>query len=139
MCSMNDDEFLAAFVNCTLPFEQWNHIAHVGVAFQYASRHDPNTAIDKMRAGVQAYNAANNVPEAIDQGYHESVAQAFMRLIVAANRQTGPHSSADEFCQRHPDLLDKRALLHFYSSERIMSWEAKVKFVEPNLRSLPAI
>ena len=136
---MNDAKFLAAFESCTLPFDHWNHRAHVRVAYQYASRHDLDTAIDKMRTGVQAYNAANNVPEANDQGYHETVTQAFMRLIVAANQQTGPHHSADEFCQRHPDLLDKRALLQFYSSKRIMSWEAKAEFVEPDLCSLPEI
>ncbi len=34
---MTDDEFLAAFEDCTLPFEQWHHRAHVRVAFLYAS------------------------------------------------------------------------------------------------------
>jgi hypothetical protein len=30
---MTDDEFLAAFEDCTLPFEQWHHRAHVRIAF----------------------------------------------------------------------------------------------------------
>lgn len=28
---MNDDEFLATFEDCTLPFEQWTHRAHVRI------------------------------------------------------------------------------------------------------------
>ena len=137
--AMTDNEFLAAFENCSLPFEQWNHRAHVRVAYQYAARHDVDVATQKMRSGVQAYNAANNIDDAIDQGYHETITQAFMRLLVFANRQTGPHSSAEEFCQQHPDLLDKRALLQFYSRERIMTWEAKARFVEPDLCPLPIV
>ena len=136
---MTDDQLLAAFENCTLPFGHWNHRAHVRIAYQYASRYDLDAAVDKMRCGVQAYNAVNKVPEAIDQGYHETVTQAFMRLIAAANRQTGPHQSADKFCRRHPGLLDKRAVLQFYSRERIMTWEAKSTFVEPDLCPLPIV
>ena len=117
--AMTDSEFLTAFENFTLPFEQWNHRAHVRVAYQYASRHDVDIATKTMRSGVQAYNVANNVPEVIDQGYHETITQAFMRLIVAANRQTGPHKTADVFCERHSELLDKRVLLQFYSRERM--------------------
>lgn len=135
---MTDEEFLAALENCSLPFNQWTHRAHVRVAYVYASQLSLNDAIDKMRAGVKAYNAANEVPEAIDRGYHETITEAFMRLIFAANRQTGPHQSAEEFCDQHPELLDKRVILRFYSRERIMSWEAKRDFIEPDLQPLPA-
>lgn len=134
---MTDAEFLTAFESCSLPFKQWNHRAHVRVAYLYASRLSLNDAIGKMRSGVKTYNAVNDVPEAIDRGYHETITQAFMRLIFAANQRTGPHQSADEFCDQHPELLDKRALLRFYSRERIMSWEAKGEFIEPDLCSLP--
>ena len=136
---MTGAEFLAAFENCTLPFDEWNHRAHVRIAYLYACRHDVVTATKKMRSGVQRYNAANKVPDAIDRGYHETITQAFMCLIVSANRQTGPHQSADEFCERHPELLDKRALLKFYSRDRIMTWEAKTCYVEPDLCPLPVV
>ena len=36
---MSDDEFLAQFENCTLPFDQWTHRAHVRVAYLYLRRH----------------------------------------------------------------------------------------------------
>ena len=32
---MTDGEFLSCFENCSLPFDQWNHRAHVKVAFLY--------------------------------------------------------------------------------------------------------
>lgn len=133
---MNDDEFLAAFEDCSLPFEQWTHRAHVRVAYLYSSRHDLESAIDRMRAGIKAYNKATDTPEAIDRGYHETITQAFMRLVFTANLQSGPHESSDAFCEAHPELLAKQALLTFYSRDRIMSWEAKQAFMEPDLMPL---
>ncbi len=136
---MNDHEFLAAFEDCMLPFEQWTHRAHIRVAYLYASESDLATAIDRMRAGIKAYNKATDTPEAVDRGYHETVTQAFMRLVFIANLTTGPHGSSDEFCECHPELLSKYALREFYSSERITTWEAKCEFVEPDLRPLPDV
>ena len=134
---MNDDELLAAFENCTLPIEQWTHRAHVRVAYLYASRHDLEPAIDRMRLNIKAYNKATDTPESIDRGYHETITQAFMRLVFTANLTTGPHGSSNEFCERHPEFFSKYALKKFYSTERIMTWEAKREFVEPDLCPLP--
>ena len=134
---MTDIEFLAAFEDCSLPFEQWTHRAHVRVAYLYASTHDLDSAIDRIRVGIKAYNKATETPEAIDRGYHETITQAFMRLVFAANEQTGPHGSSDDFCDSHPELLSKQALLSYYSRDRIMTMLAKSEFVEPDLCSLP--
>lgn len=134
---MTDQELLAALEDCTLPQEQWDHQGHVRVAWMYVTQHDLETAVAKMRGSLQAYNALANVPEAIDRGYHETITLAFMRVIAAADRETGPHATAADFCQQHPELLDKKALLRFYSRDRIMSWEAKREFIEPDLEPLP--
>ena len=132
-----DDELLAAFEDGTLPREQWNHRAHVCVAYLIACQHELPEAIDRMRAGLQAYNAAQGVPETLERGYHETVTVAFMHLIHAAVRYCGMAPSSDEFCERHPELLDKFCLRYFYSSDRILTREAKVHFVEPDLAPLP--
>lgn len=134
---MTDDELLAAFENCTLPFEQWNHRAHVRVAYRYAAQHDFQSALDCVRTGIKAYNKATSTPEALDRGYHETMTRAFMCLIFAANQQTGSHASSDEFCAAHPELLSKSVLREYYSHERIMTWDAKREFVEPGFRPLP--
>lgn len=135
---MTDDEFLTAFENCTLPIEQWTHDAHVQVAFLYASRLDLKSATDRMRASVKAYNKATRTPEAIDRGYHETITQAFMRLVFTAIQKTGPHGTSHEFCRTHPELLNKYVLGNHYSRERLMTWEAKAQFVEPDRIALPA-
>lgn len=110
---MNDADLLTAFEDCSLPIEQWTHRAHIRVAYLFASTHDFVSAVDRMREKIKAYNKAIDTPEAIDRGYHETITQAFMRLVFAANLQTGPHGSSDDFCDSHPELLTKQAVLSY--------------------------
>ena len=136
---MNDDEFLAAFENCTLPPDLWTHRAHVRVAYLYASRNSLYDATDRIRTSIRAYAKARNTPEAIDSGYHETVTAAFMVLVFAANLQTGPYETSQHFCEAHPELLNSHALRKFYSRNHIKTWEAKADFIDPDLCSLPDI
>lgn len=138
-CEMNDNEFLTAFENCTLPAERWTHGAHVRVAYMYASRNSLRGATDKMRSSIKAYAKARNTPDTIDQGYHETITAAFMRLVFAANLQTGPYQSPQDFCKAHPQLLDNSVLRCYYSRDHMMTWEAKAKLIAPDLRPLPIV
>ncbi len=130
---MNDADLLTAFEDCSLPIEQWTHRAHVRVAYLFASTQDFASAVDRMREKIKAYNKATDTPEAIDRGYHDTITQAFMRLVLAANLQTGPHESSEKFCDSHPELLSKQTLLIYYSRERLMTLDAKKQFIEPDL------
>jgi hypothetical protein len=60
-------------------------------------------------------------------------------LVFAAQQRTGPHETAEHFCEAHPELLSKYVLQTFYSRERLMTMEAKADFVEPELRPLPDV
>jgi hypothetical protein len=133
---IDDGGLMAAFEKGLLQPEWWNHRAHVRVAFAYARQCDLNAALAQMRAGLLALNAAHAVPDSADRGYHETITVAFMRLIHAACRNQTFASSA-EFCDRHPELMKKDALFHYYSRERLTSPEAKAAFVEPDLAPLP--
>lgn len=134
---MTDDEFLSAFEQGTLPAEAWTHAAHVRAGFLICREASWDIALQTIRQRIQHLNAVTNTPEAIDRGYHETITQAFLRLIFAANLRTGPYTSSAHFCEMHPELMDKKVLRQFYSREQIMTWEVKRAFVEPDLRPLP--
>jgi hypothetical protein len=139
---MNDAEFLQAFESLTLPFEQWTHRAHVKTAFLYLRQHPFDEAVAKMRAGVKAFNALNNVPDGPTSGYNETTTVAFMHLIaatMAAYNGTFPAPDADVFCDTHSQLMTRHALRLFYSPQRRMHPDAKQTFVEPDLAPLPRI
>jgi hypothetical protein len=133
---MNDISLLAAFEDGALPSEDWNHRAHVRVAFLYLSRLGLTEAIDRMRSGIQAHNAAHGVEDSLHAGYHETTTQAFMQLIHLAIHKRGPFRDSQHFCEQHPELLDRRVLLEYYTRERIMSLEAKERFLAPDLAPL---
>lgn len=133
----SDPVLLAAFEDGSLPVEQWTHRSHVRVACLYAMRDAFDAATDRMRRGLQSYNAATDTPETVDRGYHETITQAFMRLICAAVEHDGPYISSNAFCEAHPELLTPSALHPYYTQKLLRTLEAKSTFVAPDRQPLP--
>ncbi len=139
---MDDRSFLKSFEDLTLPFKQWTHRAHVKMSYLYLSSQPFDVALDRIRSGIKAYNAHNNVPESPTSGYNETTTVAFAHLIAAVMRaydKTHPVKSADEFCDMHPQVMSKHVLRFFYSPQRRMHPLAKTQFIEPDLAPPPRI
>ena len=132
---MNDDEFLAAFEARTI--EEFHHRDHIKVAYLYLRQHPLDEAIVKVRAGLQAFAVAWGAPvDDLERGYHETMTQAWVRLVHVTLRDCGAAESADAFCDQHPQLMQKTHLQLFYSQNYLMTWKAKREFVEPDLAPL---
>jgi hypothetical protein len=132
-----DETFLRAFESCTLPFGEWRHRAHLKVAYLYLRELSFDGALAKARKNIQRYNAATNTPEGLERGYHETITVSWLRLVHFALGERGPAASADEFVEREASVLNKEALLRFYSREQLISWRAKSEFVAPDLAPFP--
>ena len=144
MCdaARQDAELLRRFEDCTLPRSQWTHRAHVKVAFLYLRSHPFRAALDKIRTGIQKYNASQNVVEGPASGYNETTTQAFARLIAFALQSCVEEraiADAETFCDLHPELLDKQILRAHYSLEVFQQPRAKREFVAPDLAPLPIL
>lgn len=94
-------------------------------------------AADSLRTGIRAHNAAHGIVDTPTAGYHETMTLAWLRLVEMVLLEYGPEPTGEAFCEAHPELLQKKTLRLFYSRERFMSSEAKVRFVEPDLAPLP--
>ena len=134
---MNDAEHLRRFEDHSLPKEQWNHRAHLKVAYLYLNRYTQAEALERLRTGIKAYNAAQGIQDTPTGGYHETMTQVWLQLVYTTLRQFGPAESADAFFDAQTQLGDKRTPLLFYSRDLIMSAEAKTSFVAPDLAPLP--
>lgn len=134
---MNDEEFLKQFESGTWPLEEWHHKQHIKVAYLYLLRHPFDSAMERIRERIKAYNKAQNIPDAPDRGYHETMTRAWMRLVHLTLCEYGPAETADAFYERSPQLSQLKTLRLFYSREVFMSPRAKVEFVEPDLGALP--
>jgi hypothetical protein len=132
--SMTDDErFLQEFEASRLPKDQWHHQQHIMVAYLYLCRYTFPVAMDRLRDRIKALNAAHQVPEHQTSGYHETMTQAWLRLVSLTLKQFGPAASAESFYLEHPELSQTKVLRLFYSRELIMSMEAKHAYVQPDL------
>jgi hypothetical protein len=137
---MSDVELLTAFESQTLTHEQWNHRAHLRVAYTYLHAHGFEQGLNKIREGIKKLNAVHGVPEGIDRGYHETITHAFARVVasmIKAHNETLGITDSESFCEAHPHLLSKMLLRLYYTRARIMTLEAKAKFVEPDIAPLP--
>lgn len=107
------------------------------IAYLLLRQYPLEEATNRMRRGIQNYNAAHGVEQTPIGGYHETLTVAWMRVLHAAMAAYGPADNADGFFEQHPHLLSKVMLRLFYSRLRIMSDEARYGWVEPDLAPLP--
>jgi len=135
---IDDEGFLCDFEARRIALEAWSHRSHVRMAYLYLRRHPFDEAVKKVRAGIQAFNAHHRIPDELERGYHETLTIAWLRVIAATIASQGPGENSEDFCNRQPHLLQRTLLRLFYSRGRMMTWEAKRAFVEPDLLPLPA-
>ena len=122
---MDDETFLRQFEDCTFPLDAFHHREHVKLAYLYLRQFPLAEAIDKVRYGLKHFQAAYQVPDAIDRGYHETMTQAWMRLVYFILSEHGPADSSDAFFEAHPELWQVKVVRFFYSRDVLMAAKAK--------------
>ena len=140
MDALSDTDFLDRFETCRIDHASWSHRCHVRMAYLYVREHGYDAGIVRIRDGINALNASHGdaIPkDQVDRGYHETLTVAWARVIAAAIAAWGPEPDFGAVAEKHPHLVQKTLLRLFYSRPRIMSWEAKRVFVEPDLLALP--
>ena len=133
----SDSAFIEAFESRTLPFTEWCHAAHIRMAWIYLMRHGLDGALSRARDSIKAYNKANHVVDAPQSGYHETITQAWLRVVFATIRGQDTCASSMQFLEAQPHLRVRTLLRVFYSKPRILSPEAKSSFLPPDLSALP--
>lgn len=130
-------QLVREFEACTLPSERWTHEAHLTVALWYLTRHTDADATRLIRAGIQRYNLSRGVEMTKDGGYHETITLFYLRAIRRYLRGAG---EAQTFVELLDGLLAACGARNFpfeyYSRERLLSWEARTAWLEPDLKSL---
>jgi hypothetical protein len=133
--SISDDEYLAAFLEHRVPVKAFDHYGHVRVAWLLLRRCSVVDAVEQMCKGIAALAKQAGAPEK----YHRTISEALMRLIAHGGAMD-TRLSWEDFVRSNPKLLsDVRGLLaEYYSTDRLMSLEARMRFVQPDLQPLPA-
>jgi hypothetical protein len=124
----------AAFEACTLPREEWTHRAHLTVALWYLSRLPFEAAEETVRAGIQRYNAACSIVTTETSGYHETLTRFYVLVVGRFVREEPP---GGDWAARANALFERYGArdlpLRHYSKARLMSREARLGWIEPDL------
>ena len=131
------EALVTEFNNCTLSRSEWNHAAHLTVALWYLVRYEEQEAIERIRDRIKCYNTAMGIKTTKDSGYHETMTLFWIWIVRDYLSVT---SKQDSILQLVNGLIgnynNKHLPLQYYSRDLLMSWEARSKWVEPDLKPL---
>src|SRR5216684_3814331 len=111
------------FEDCTLPKEQWTHVAHFIMALWYCLKLPLPQAVPMIRNGIKRYNLSVGGQNTDVSGYHETITLFYIKTIAGYLVTNGITVLTDEEIAvflRQP-FLEKDYMLQWYSKERLMS------------------
>lgn len=133
--SPDDLEFQRRFEACeTLPAE-FDHAAHIRLAYVYLCEHSVDVAATRMKSALLAFLVHLGVGQT---KYHETVTRAWIMAVdhfMSQSRKASP--SAADFTRANRVLLDSKIMLTHYSAELLFSPGARQAFLPPDIQSIP--
>ena len=131
----NDDlEFRRGFEAFKVKPNDFDHPAHVRLAYIYLCEHSVDGAAERMKQSLLAFLAHLGVGES---KYHETITRAWVMAVNHFMVQSPDCSSAAAFIARNPQLLDSKIMLTHYSAEVLFGANARSTFVSPDIQSIP--
>jgi hypothetical protein len=131
-------DLIRGFESGALPRTRWTHKAHLTVACWYLICYPEPEATWRIRVGIQSYNQAQGVPTTKDRGYHETITLFWVRMIRQyLNKATLECALVYLINDLLEHYADGKLPFEYYSRDRLMSWEARTGYVEPDLKTLP--
>ena len=132
--STKDQDFRTEFEACKFPPAEFNHRAHVRLAYVYLTEHDADTAHQLMQNALLSFLRYHGVDVS---KYHETMTRAWIMAVRHFMEISPDSESCDAFLENNPRMLDSRIMMTHLSAEVLFSNEARARFVEPNLDPIP--
>jgi hypothetical protein len=123
---------------CTLPKSDWTHEAHLGATTWLVDRR-PDIAVDRELPGIiRRFNESVGGVNDETQGYHETITRCFLagvRLHLAGIVADLPLVEKVNRLLAAPQGR-RDWPLNFYSRARLFSAEARLAWIEPDLKPI---
>ncbi len=131
------EDLIEGFQTCKLPRYQWTHQAHLIVALWYLTHYSELEARNCICNGIKKYNRAIGIKTTKDSGYHETITLFWIQIVDQYLCAGGKNRSLVELVNGIiQDYGNARLPFEYYSSDLLMSQEARQRWVEPNLKPL---
>jgi len=131
-------DLVAAFRACSLPKEEWTHLAHLRVGAWHVHHFGGAAALALLRTGIRRLNDSHGTPNSNDTGYHETITIAYVRLIeeILAGLDAGLPLERRVERVTHGPVAERSVLFRFWSRDLLMSARARAEWVPPDLAPL---
>ena len=138
LLSEADRAFRASFEANKIAPGAFHHRGHLRLAYIYLAEPGPGadteSAHARMRNALLGFLQHNGVDAA---KYHETLTRSWILAVRHFMVNTVNASSADDFIDQNPRMLDAKIMLTHYSAATLFSDEARARFVEPDLDPIP--
>lgn len=135
VASEDDRAFQNQVESCEFPVSEFDHKAHVRMAYTYLVDNDTTESVRLMRNTL--HGLLHHAGIEPSQKYHETITEAWVLAIQHFMTKTDKSESADDFIKKNEVLLDPRIMMSHYSAEVLFSEPARKSFVEPDLDPIP--
>jgi hypothetical protein len=126
---LTDDELTRGFEAGSLA--DFPHASHVRLTLLYLTRYGRDETVRRLMDGLLRFATAKGHPEK----FHVTMTRAWIELIESA-RHAHPGTEPAALLAARPELLDRDALLRFYSPERLNSAEARQRWLPPDRQDI---
>lgn len=126
------------FETKTLPKEAWTHEAHLAVGLWYAVT-APENMLARLRQNIRTYNAAVGGQNTETAGYHETITDFYVRLLIGYARK---HALTEVSPQVLSDFLatpyaGRNYPLTFWTKDVLFSPTVRKAWHDPDIQPLP--
>lgn len=132
---MSPKTLVTAWEDGSLPKPEWTHAAHLTVAAWFVWE-EGIAALDRVRTGIQHYNAAVGIISTPDYGYHETITRFWIYRLAEFFRDEGPFAHRDAAVDAAVSkfAVKRNWYGEYWSINIINSREARATWLPPDLR-----
>ena len=130
---MDDEQFLEAFQNGTLPAAEFKHQGHLRLSWLILRRYGFGEGSRIVSDGIKKFATSRG---ALSK-YHETLTQFWLRLIFHTVETKPNISDFSEFLNEFPFLLNKDLPLRHWRADTLQSEAPRITWVRPDLTPLP--
>ncbi|MCI0348884.1 MAG: hypothetical protein L0Z53_05605 [Acidobacteriales bacterium] len=120
------------FETCEFSPQEFHHLDHLTVITCYLEQMPLRQALAHMREQLKKFTAFHKA-----KGYNEAITRFWIAKVAQIMASQGDERPLPELIDRvHAALGNKELIFRYYSRERVLSEEAKQRWVEPDLKDL---
>lgn len=135
LISRDDQKFKNRVESCEFSVSDFDHRAHIRLAYVYLVEANTNRAVEHMRNSLT--NLLKHAGVDPTQKYHETLTEAWVLAVHHFMNNTDSAESADDFIEKNTAMLDSKIMMTHYSAEVLFSEQARQSFVDPDLEPIP--